>query len=76
MAQREGERAASFHYKAGRPPKKTSLKGIYSGVNVPRADTGGSCTWPFGAGIKPSCPTVEGPGPLRLYELCFWLRLA
>lgn len=57
----EGGRAASFHYKPGRPPKKTSLKGIYSGVNVPRAGTGGSCTWPFGAWIKPSCPLVKGP---------------
>lgn len=73
MAQRE---AASFHYKAGWLPKKMSLKGIYSDGNVPRAGTVGSCTWPLGTSIKPSCPLVKGPGPLKLYELCFWLCLA
>lgn len=41
-----------------------------------QADTEGSCTWPLGASIKPSCPLVKGPGPLKLYELCFWLSLA
>lgn len=49
----EGEREGSiFSLQGWKATKKTSLKGIYSGVNVPRADTGGSCTCLLGPALS------------------------